>query len=153
MQKLLEDTNLKLASVATDSTGVSARTLLQALLSGQTDPEALAQLARGRLRKKLPQLAQAFVGTLKAHHRLLLTSQLAQLDFLDEQIVQFDQEIAQRLGLDEGASEEDQSASPSVPQGEARPGRTRWAEAVHRLDAVPGVNQRIGSDRRGGDWY
>ena len=86
LHKVLEDTNLTVASVAPDITGVSARAILQAMLAGQTDPERLAQLARGRMRRKQEQLAQALVGTIGDHHRVLLTSQLALLDIFDQQI-------------------------------------------------------------------
>jgi len=89
---------VKLASVATDITGVSGRAILRALLDGEDDPERLAELARGRLRSKRDELAQAVQGTLRDHHRFLLTSQLRQLDFYDMQIAELDQEIARRLG-------------------------------------------------------
>jgi hypothetical protein len=69
IQKVLEDSNVKLASVATDITGVSGRAILQALLAGQDDPKALAELARGRRRSKRDELAQAVQGTLSEHHR------------------------------------------------------------------------------------
>src|SRR5260221_8030114 len=98
IQKVLEDSNVKLASVATDITGVSGRAILQALLDGEDDPEVLAELARGRMRSKHDKLAQAVQGTLRDHHRFLLTSQLRQLDFYDLQIAELDQEIALRLG-------------------------------------------------------
>src|ERR1700693_2366713 len=75
VHKLLEDTNLKLTAVVTDVTGVSARAMLAALLTGETDPETLALLARGKLRKKREQLAQALQGHLQPHHRFLLTTQ------------------------------------------------------------------------------
>lgn len=100
IQKILEDTNIKLAAVVTDITGVSARAILNALLAGQTDPQQLAALARGRLRKKKEQLAEAVQGTLKDHHRFLLANQLRHLDLLDQQIANFDREIAHRVGLD-----------------------------------------------------
>jgi transposase len=86
IQKVLEDSNVKLASVATDITGVSGRAILQALLDGQQDPQRLAELARGRLRNKRDELAQAVQGTFREHHRFLLQSQLCQLDFYDSQI-------------------------------------------------------------------
>jgi transposase len=69
IQKVLEDSNVKLASVATDITGVSGRAILRALLDGEDDPERLAELARGRLRSKRNELAQAVQGTLRDHHR------------------------------------------------------------------------------------
>jgi len=105
IQKVLEDSNVKLASVATDITGVSGRAILNALLDGQDDPEALAELARGRMRSKREELAQAVQGTLREHHRFLLKSQLRQLDFFDAQISELDQEIARRLGVESGPDE------------------------------------------------
>ncbi len=97
IQKVLEDSNVKLASVATDITGVSGRAILGALLDGQEDPQALAELARGRMRTRRDELAQAVQGTLGEHHRFMLKSQLRQLDFYDTQIGELDQEIARRL--------------------------------------------------------
>jgi hypothetical protein len=88
IQKVLEDTNIKLASVATDITGKSGRAILNALLQGEQDPEKLADLALGRMREKREQLVQAVQGTLWEHHRFLLKSQLRQLDFFDEQVAQ-----------------------------------------------------------------
>lgn len=101
IQKILEDTNIKLAAVVTDISGVSARAILNALLTGQTDPQQLASLARGRLRKKKEQLEEAVQGTLRDHHRFLLANQLSHLDLLDQQIAKFDREIAHRVGLDQ----------------------------------------------------
>jgi transposase len=83
LQKILEDTNLKLASVVSDLTGVSAIAILHALLAGTTDPSVLAQLARGRLRSKRDLLEQALAGTLRPHHRFLVTEQLALIDALE----------------------------------------------------------------------
>jgi len=72
LQKVLEGANSKLASVATDILGKSGREILQALVGGTSDSAALAQLARGRLREKLPQLEQALAGQFSAHHRFLI---------------------------------------------------------------------------------
>jgi transposase len=71
-QKTLEDGNLKLASVVTDVTGVAGRAILQALVAGQTDPQVLADLAKGQLRKKTAQLQQAWAGTLQPHPRVVV---------------------------------------------------------------------------------
>jgi transposase len=88
LHKLLEDANIKLASVATDVLGVSGRAMLGALLSGESDPEVLAELARGRLRKKLPALREALHGRFSGHHALLLSRILAHLDYLEQAIAQ-----------------------------------------------------------------
>ena len=84
LQKVLEWANLKLASVATDITGVSARAMLQAIVAGEADPTVLADLAHGRMRSKRETLEQALTGRLREHHRYLLVQQVLHLDFLDE---------------------------------------------------------------------
>lgn len=95
--RLLEDAGLKLASVASDVMGVSGRAMMAALLHGQTDPGALAELARGRLRRKLPALREALQGRFRAHHAFLLTQILAKVDFLEEGIERLTAEIDQHL--------------------------------------------------------
>jgi transposase len=116
LQKVLEDANIKLAGVATDVMGVSGRAILAALLDGTTDPATLAELAQGKLRAKRAELARALGGRVSDHHRLLLTTHLAHVDFLDEQIAQLSAEIAERL----------------------RP----FEEDLARLDTIPGVDRR-----------
>jgi len=95
LQKVLEDANIKLASVATDVTGVSGRAILEALLAGQTDPQVLAELAQGRLRKKIDLLQKALSGRLKPHHRVMVTELLGQIDHLDETIERLNAEITE----------------------------------------------------------
>jgi transposase len=116
LQKVLEDANLKLAGVATDVAGVSGRAILAALLAGETDPARLAELAKGRLRAKRSDLERALSGRLTAHHRLLLTTHLAHIDFLDEEIARLSAAIAERL----------------------RP----LEDELARLDTIPGVDRQ-----------
>ncbi len=101
VQKVLEGTNLKLASVVTNVLGVSGRAMLAAIVAGAADPATLAELAKGRLRKKREQLEQALAGRVQPHHRFLLAELLAQIDGLDETIARFDAEIARRCVADE----------------------------------------------------
>jgi len=110
------DPNIKLAGVASNLVGVSGRAMLAALLDGTTDPAALAELALGKLRKKRQALARALSGRFSDHHRLLLTTHLAHIDFLDEEIDQPSTAIAERL----------------------RP----FEEELNRLDTIPGVDRR-----------
>jgi transposase len=117
LQKVLEGANVKLASVATDVTGVSARAMLAELVAGSTDAAASAQLAVGQLRAKIPELQRALTGRVGAHQRFLLAQQLAHLDFLDEQIARLDAEVAERT----------------------RP----FEAAIARLDTIPGVSRRV----------
>jgi transposase len=82
MQKVLEDSNVKLASVATDITGISGRAILRALLDGEDDPERLSELACGRMRSKRDELAQAVQGTLREHHRFAASEPTASVGLL-----------------------------------------------------------------------
>jgi transposase len=98
VQKVLEGVNIKPASVASDVLGVSGHAMLRALANGETNGQAMAGLARGRLRKKRDLLEQALTGRVKPHHRFLLTELLCQIDALDETIAHFDAEIARYCG-------------------------------------------------------
>lgn len=80
LEKLLEDAGIKLSSVASDITGVSSRAMLQALIQGQRDPDVLADLAKRRLRSKIPALTQALTGRFTAHHAFLATVHLNLID-------------------------------------------------------------------------
>ena len=93
LDKVLQDAGVKLSSVATDIQGRSARAMLAALVEGERDPEVLAQLARGRMRPKVPQLEEALVGRFGAHHALLVRTILAKVDFLDQVIEELSAEI------------------------------------------------------------
>jgi transposase len=96
--KVLEDAGVKLSTVATNVVGVSGRAMLTALIDGTTDPAVLADLARGKLRKKLPELRRALQGRFRPHHAFLLEQILAKIDFLEETVDRLTTEIDQRLG-------------------------------------------------------
>ena len=116
LQVVLEDANVKLASVVTDVAGVSARAMLQALIAGETNPATLAELARGRLRSKRDLLAQAVEGRFLPHHAFMITEQLSHLDYLEDALERLSHEIAQRLQAEH--------------------------EAITLLDTVPGISAR-----------
>jgi transposase len=116
LQLVLENANIKLASVVTDIRGISARAMLEALLAGERDVAALAELARGRLRTKRDQLAAALQGYFTPHHGFLVTEYLSQLDDLDEAIDRVSAAIDQHLVAEQ--------------------------EAVALLDTIPGVSPR-----------
>jgi transposase len=97
LQKVLEGGNIKLSVVAKDITGVSGRAILAALLEGSTDAAAMAQLAKGQLRAKIPHLEQALVGQCGAHQRFMITQQLLHIDGLDELIERVSAQIAERV--------------------------------------------------------
>jgi transposase len=93
IQKLLEDAGIKLDSVVSDILGVSARRMLEALIAGVRDVEALTELAHTRLRPKIPQLRQALEGRFDAHHALMLRMHLDHVDQLTTNITRLDAEI------------------------------------------------------------
>src|SRR5215204_783408 len=117
LQKVLEGANLKPAIVVSDVLGVSARAMLAALLGGEQDAGTLAELARGKLRGKLPALRRALEGRIKSHHLVLIGQNLAHIDFLEESIAQVQNAIERCL--------------------------TPFSEAVELLQTIPGVGQVV----------
>jgi len=97
VHKVLEDANIKLSAVASDIMGVSGRAMLQALIAGETDAERMAELARRRLRTKREALIAALTGRVRPHHRYLLQTLLAHVDFLTGQVTELDQRIEEQL--------------------------------------------------------
>jgi transposase len=93
LEKVLQDAGIKLSSVASRVLGVSGRAMLDALVSGTTDPEILSELARGRLRSKLPALREALEGQFSAHHALIVGRILSHIDYLDESIAELSAEV------------------------------------------------------------
>jgi transposase len=109
----LEDAQIKLSVVASDIFGVSGRDMMAALIAGERNPQVLAQLARSRMRTKIPQLEEAFVGYFTDHHAFLLAKMLTRIDALDADIADLDAQIEAKI-------------APFAP-------------AVARLDEIPGV--------------
>jgi transposase len=97
IQKVLEDANIKLASVATDALGASGRAMLEALVQGEHDSHRLAEMSRGLLRNKIPELQQALHGRVTAHHRFLLRELLDHLYFVECKMRRIEQELEERL--------------------------------------------------------
>jgi len=93
LEKLLEDAGIKLSSVATDIMGVSGRAMLAALIAGVTDPQAMAELAKARMRTKLPALAEALTGRFSEHHAFLARLHLTQIDQLSTAITELTHRI------------------------------------------------------------
>jgi transposase len=116
LHKILEDAGVKLATVATNVLGVSGRAMLEALVAGTTDPAVLAELAKGRLRTKLPQLREALAGRFRGHHAFLVGQMLAHLDYLEDAIETISREVERHLAP--------------------------FADAAARLEEIPGVKQR-----------
>ena len=93
IQKVLEGANIKLSSVVSEISGVSSRAILTEMVKDQLNPAELESLVRGRLREKMSELEQALTGRVRDHHRFFLAQHLAPLDFLEEQIAAYSQEI------------------------------------------------------------
>ena len=119
VQKVLEDANIKLGSVVSDIMGVSAKAMMAAIVSGQDDPQTLAQLAKGRMRPKIAELEQALNGRVADHHRLMLSLHLEHIDDLNIKIERLQQII-------------DEYITPFNQNRE-----------VERLDGIPGVGPRV----------
>jgi transposase len=117
VQKLLEDANIKLDSVITDVMGKSAREMLDALIAGDRDVETMAQMARTRMRPKIPELRLALEGRFDDHHRLMLRLHLRHIDDLSGMIVELDTKV-------------DELMAP-------------FDEAATRLLSIPGVGKRV----------
>jgi transposase len=118
--KILEDTNIKLASVVSDVFGKSARRMLEALVAGERDAAKLSVMALGSLRRKIPQLEVALEGQFTEHHAKLIAGALELVDVLGRQIVDIDQQLQALLG-------------PMAPQ-------------LEQLDSIPGVNEITARD-------
>jgi transposase len=148
VQKLLEEANIKLSSVATDVLGVSGRAILEALVADHLTPEEMAQLARGRLRNKIPELEKALVGLMDATQRRLLALQLEHIDFLDEKIDTLSADISQHLeGMSQPPTEEESQgggqSSAEQPDSKLLLKPLTWPEAITLLDSIPGVSRRV----------
>ncbi len=97
IQKVLETANLKVASVVSDVLGKSGRSMLEALVAGEQDPEVLTALARGRLREKRPQVREALHGRMQSHQQELISRILSHIEFLEAALVKLDRQIETRL--------------------------------------------------------
>jgi transposase len=149
LQKVCEWSNIKLTSVVTDITGVSARAMLAAIVEGQTQPQTLAELAKGRLRDKRSELERALTGIVREHHRFVLAQHLAQIDFLEEQIERYDAQISQMMAQSTPTQTLPpppvQSTAAATETATSAPAATAlsWEEAVALLDTHPGISRRM----------
>jgi transposase len=116
LDKILQDAGVKLSSVASDILGKSGRAMLSALVAGTTDTAVLADLARGRLRAKIPALREALTGRFRGHHAVIVSAILTKLDFLDELITNLTAEIEQVIAP--------------------------FSHQIDLLDTIPGVDRR-----------
>jgi transposase len=150
LEKLLEDALIKLSTVATDIFGVSGRAMLEALIAGQRDPKALAELARGRLRGKHQALLEALTGRFDDHHAELARILLGQIDTLGGQIDRLTSRIEELIGAIPAAQAPGNGAGPpGGGQGDApagsdphQPSAPTPLTALARLDEVPGIGAK-----------
>jgi transposase len=158
LHKVLEDAGVKLSTVASDVLGASGRAMLSALVEGTTDPVVLADLARGRLRQKLPLLQRALEGKFRPHHAFLIQQGLTKIDFLEEAIAQLTTELDRRLRPFE-AMLQALDTIPGVDRigamslvAETGGDMTRFATAAHLCSwaaMCPGQNESAGKRRSG----
>ncbi|MBG0852992.1 IS110 family transposase [Streptomyces spinoverrucosus] len=117
LEKLLEDTGIKLAAVASDIMGVSGRAMLEALVSGEREPQTLAELAKRKLRNKIPELTEALTGRFRDHHAFLVRLHLDHYDQLTDAVGQLDARIEEAMAPFRGA--------------------------LDLLDTIPGINRAV----------
>src|SRR5215203_934261 len=117
LELMLEDASIKLSSVASSLKTVSARAMLTAMINGETDPLVLADLAKGRMRRKIPDLAQALTGHFDANHARLVRSMLRRLDLVDQAMAELDAVIVE-------------ACQP-------------WAHQIELLQTIPGVGEKV----------
>jgi len=141
LHKTLEGANVKLGAVASDILGVSGRAMLEALVAGRDDPEALAGLAKGRLRDKHDRLVAALRGLVGPHQRHLLATQLRHIDYLDAEIAALSGEIEERM----------RPFDPAIALADTIPGvGRRTAEAI--LAEIGADMTRFPSDAHLASW-
>lgn len=131
IHKQLEDANIKLGSVATDVLGVSGRDMIKAIIRGEDDPTKLADLARRRLRSKIPQLKLALEGRITEHHRFMLSFLYRHLQELEGMLAELSEQIDVLVNSER--------LNDSVQEEGALP----FPEAVELLTTIPGIQRRI----------
>ncbi|PYY27527.1 IS110 family transposase [Paenibacillus illinoisensis] len=154
VQKVLEGANIKLASVVSDIMGLSSRDMLEAMVNGETDSETLAGFARRSMKRKKEELELALKGNMSSHQRMMLKTMLTHIDFLNEQIIELDMEVAKRLA----PFQKDLDRLDSIPGIAARTAEqilaeigtdiaARFPSAAHLcswVGLVPGHNESAG---------
>src|ERR687885_2576468 len=155
LQKVLEWANIKLASVVSDSMGLSARAMLAEIVGGEADQTVVAALAQGKLRAKQAELEQALAGHVRSHHRFMLAQHLTHIDFLEEQLAAFDAQIAAVIEAPTpptapsppspvtGGDDALVAATPSPGAGVDEADGVPWDEAVALVDTAPGFGRTL----------
>ncbi|PTQ55740.1 MAG: Mobile element protein [Candidatus Carbobacillus altaicus] len=133
VQKVLEGANIKLSSVASDVLGKSGRAMIEAMITGEENPELLSELAQRRLKNKKADLQRALKGLMGNHQKLMLAAQLRHIDYLDEEIGRLDEEIKRRML----PFEEDLELLDTIPGVARRTAETIVAEIGTNMDQFP----------------
>jgi transposase len=165
---VLQEAGIKLSSVATRVLGASGRAMIEALLSGTTDPKVLAELAKGRLRKKIPKLEEALEGNFSSHHAFMVGNILAHIDYLEESIARLSEEIERVIA---SFCEEEVALLSTIPGVDRRTAETfiaeigvdmsRFPSSAHLASwagMCPGNDEsagkrRSGKTRKGSKWF
>jgi transposase len=130
LEKILEDSNIKLSAVVSHIQGVSARVMIEALIRGETDTAAVAELAKGSLRNKIPELEAALVGKIRDHHRFMWRELLYHLDELNLRIAAINDRIAEYVAPYENL----------IARLDAIPGISRWTAEIILAEIGPDVS-------------
>jgi transposase len=117
LELMLEDASIKLSSVVSSLKTISARAMLTAMVAGETDPLVLADLAKGKLRRKIPDLAQALTGHFDANHARLARSMLRRLDLIEQALAELDAVLAAAF--------------------------QPWQHQIELLQTIPGVGTKV----------
>jgi transposase len=117
LEMMLEDASIKLSTVASSLTTLSARVMLQAMVEGERDPLVLAEMAKGRMRRKIPDLGQALEGHFDAHHARMANTILGRLDMVEKSLAELDEVIAAKCAP--------------------------WAHQIELLQTIPGVGEKV----------
>jgi transposase len=133
IQKVLEGANIKLSSVVSNVLGKSGRAMIEALITGETDPGILSELAKHKLKSKKEDLKRALNGLVGHHQKLMLSAQLRHIDYLDEEIGRLDEEIKKRML----PFEEDLALLDTIPGIARRTAETIVAEIGVNMDQFP----------------
>jgi len=149
LQKTLEGANIKLAADATDVLGKSGRQIQEALVAGTSQAGDLAQLAKGRMRDKIPQLERALKGSFRQHQQFMVARHLAFIDAIDELVAQATAEIAKRLRPAERLRLASPAPGPCRPNSRGRRDKHHWKRSAlldrsHRPDELESVQPRHG---------
>jgi transposase len=140
IHKILEDANIKLGAVASDILGVSGRDMIRAIVAGEQDSSRLAELARRKLRGKIPELRVALEGNAMEHHRFMLKMHMEHVEYIESQIELITQRVEQLMAPQQSPKRPSNPPAASKPASETP---LQFQEAVELLEKVPGCDRTV----------